>query len=85
MTAVERGASEPAASVSHLLVAADVLRFRRWEGTYVAVCGAVIQTATAGDDPRYCRKCVRATVRWSSVGHRSGYARFPVGRLGGLR
>lgn len=84
MTAVELGASEPAAGVSHL-VAGDVLSVGRWEGTYVAVCGAVIQTATAGDDPRYCRKCVRAAVRWSSVGHRSGCTRCPVGRPGGLR
>jgi hypothetical protein len=66
---VRRGGSP--ASVSHLLVAADVLSPGYENSSYIAVCGVEVDpdsptTVEVEEDPRYCPVCVRAAVRWSS-------------------
>lgn len=71
MSAAQRGRSEWPQDVSHLLVASDALGAERWEGNQVAVCGAVLETVPAVEDPRYCRACVRAAVSWNSRAQRS--------------
>ena len=62
------------AGLSHLLVAADVLRPGYWADSQIAVCGEVVQPENSPvegseeeeeDDPTYCPKCVRAAVRWN--------------------
>ena len=56
--------------VSHLLVAADVLRPGYWADSHIAVCGTEIhpgngQAVEVEEDPGYCPVCVRAAVRWN--------------------
>jgi hypothetical protein len=61
----EPGTPQLAAGVSHLLVADDVLAVGPQSSSFVAVCGAEVDTTNgAGDDLGYCPECVRAALRW---------------------
>jgi len=56
--------------VSHLLVAADVLRPGYWADSHITVCGMQVfpgddTAAEVEEDPGYCPVCVRAAVRWN--------------------